>query len=90
MITAPKTLRITCHEKGRPDSFDAEVAADCTVAEILRGLVDAEYLPESTGADSFTVVNGRTGMAIPPDGTLASAEVRDGDVLTVTKMVNGA
>ncbi|WP_445147769.1 EsaB/YukD family protein [Baekduia sp. Peel2402] len=89
MMTA-QMLRITCHEKGRPDSFEADVADDCTVDEIVAGLIEAEYLTGPTPTDRYTLVNGRTGEALPADGTLLAAGVRDGDVLTVTKTHHGA
>lgn len=84
------TLRVTCHEKGRPDTFDADVAADCTASEIITGLVEAGYLTGATGDDAYVVTNGRTGQAIPANQTLASGDVKNGEVLVITKDHYGA
>jgi hypothetical protein len=90
MQTTTDTLRVTCHEKGRPETFEADVAADCTSSEIVKGLVDAGYLAGAAGGESYGVLNGRTGQVIPPNQTLASGDVKDGEVLTITKDHNGA
>ena len=89
MLTT-ETIRITCQEKGRGDTFEADVAADCTANEIVRGLVEAGYLTGPTGEADYVLTNGRTGVAIPANMTLEAADVRDGEVLTVTKDHHGA
>lgn len=90
MTTTIDTLRVTCHEKGRHETFDADVAADCTSSEIVAGLVEAGYLSGVTGDQSYNVLNGRTGQLIPPNQTLTAGDVKDGEVLTITKDHNGA
>lgn len=90
MPTQTATLRVTCHEKGRQDTFDANVAADCTGSEIIDGLIEAGYLTGASATEPYGVVNGRTGRVIPPGQTLAANDVHDGEVLAITKDVNGA
>jgi hypothetical protein len=89
MLTA-QTLRVTCHEKGRPDRFEADVAADCTGAEVVRGLIEAGYLTGPTSDDAFVVTNARTGTVVAPNASLEASEVRDGEVLTIMKDHFGA
>ena len=90
MLTATDTLRVTCHEKGRPETFDADVASDCTAGEIISGLITAGYLSGATGNEAYGVTNGRTGQTIPANQTLAAGDVKDGEVLTITKDHYGA
>jgi len=90
MQTTTETLRVTCHEKGRQETFDADVAADCTASEIVAGLVESGYLSGVTGDQSYNLLNGRTGHMIPANQTLAAGDVKDGEVLTITKDHNGA
>lgn len=90
LLTQINTLRVTCHEKGRQDTFDADVAADCTASEIVDGLIEAGYLSGASANESYGVVNGRTGRVIPPGQTLAASDVMDGEVLAITKDLNGA
>jgi hypothetical protein len=89
MINAAQILQIVCKEKGRGETFEAEVDADCTADEIVRGLVEARYLAPPTDAP-YIVINGRTGATIPPGTSLAAAGVQDGEVLTITSKSHGA
>jgi hypothetical protein len=91
LLSATDHLTITCQEKGRPDTFEAEVPTDCTANELLRSLVDDHgYLENSTGDFSYRLVVGRTGTEIPASTTLADAGVKDGEVLTITRDSHGA
>ena len=90
MSTTTDTLRVTCHEKGRPETFDADVAADCTASEIVSGLVSTGYLSAATGDGAYVVTNGRTGDEITANQTLAAADVKDGEVLIINKSHFGA
>jgi hypothetical protein len=90
METVTEMLQITCQEKNRPDTFEAEVAADCTGQEIVRGLVEAGYLAAPSGNRSYRLTNGRTGVEIVPSMTLEQAGVVPGEVLTVTSDHHGA
>ena len=90
-MLATDILTITCQEKGRPDTFDAEVPADCTANELLRSLVDDHaYLVAPTGDFSYRLLIGRTGTEIPASTTLADGGVKDGEVLTITRDSHGA
>jgi hypothetical protein len=90
METATEMLQITCQEKNRPDTFEAEVAADCTGQEVVRGLVESGYLAAPSGNRSYRLTNGRTGVEIAPTMSLAQAAVVDGEVLTVMSDHHGA
>jgi hypothetical protein len=83
-------LQITCQEKNRPDTFEADVAADCTGREIVQGLVEAGYLTAPGGDRSYRLTNGRTGTEITPSTSLGEAGVEDGEVITVTSDHHGA
>lgn len=81
------TIRITCHQKGRDARFEADVEPDCTGQEIVAGLVSANYLVADA---DYTLFNARTGAEISPSGSLKDFEVRDGDVVSIAKGLNGA
>ena len=66
MDTLTDTLHITCQEKGRPDAFEADVAADCTANEVLRGLVEAGYLAAPTGDRAYRLVTAAPAPRSPP------------------------
>ena len=90
-MLATDIITITCQEKGRPDSFDADVPLDCTGAELLRSLIDDHgYLSAPTGDRPYRLVVGRTGAEIPGNITLEEAGVKDGDVLTIARDSHGA
>jgi hypothetical protein len=71
------------------DSFQADVAAECTGSAALQGLIDAKFL-EPAGHGSYDLALTRTGSAIGPNATLASVGVQDGDLVNVLRRGSGA
>ena len=90
MTTATDTLHIVCQEKGRDDVFEADVATDCTGAEVLRGLVEAGYLAAPTAQHQYELINPKTGKDIPSGQTLQDAAVENDDVLKIASTHHGA
>lgn len=73
----------------RSDSFQADVAPECTGAAAVQGLVDAKFL-EQPGQGGYDLNLARSGALIGPSATLASCGVAEGEVINVLRRGSGA
>lgn len=73
----------------RSDTFEADVAPECTGAAAIEGLIDAKFLdPAKQGG--YDLAHARTGTPVGPNATLASCGVQERDVLNVLRRGSGA
>jgi hypothetical protein len=88
--TATGTIKIFCRAKEKADSYEAEVVPDVTVAEIITGLEEDDYLPALAAGERWRVVLGRTRTDLPPSVRLDEQGVKDGDQLDFVRDSHGA
>ncbi len=88
--TALDTIRIYCKTKEQSESYEADVALDLAVTELLAGLNDDRYLPELAAGERWDIVHVPTGTGLPPNGKLDEYDIKDGDQLDFVREHHGA
>jgi hypothetical protein len=88
--TALDTIRIYCKAKEMTESYEADVAPDLAVTELIAGLNKERYLPALAAGERWTVVHIETDTEVPPNGRLDEHEVKDGDQLEFLRASHGA
>ena len=88
--TAVDTIRIYCQAKERTQAYEADVAPDLSVNEVIAGLNEAEYLPDLAAGERWRVVHLRTNSDLTPSAKLDASDVKDGDQLEFLRESHGA
>jgi glucose/arabinose dehydrogenase len=88
--TATDMIKIFCQAKEVQDEYEAEVAPDLTVAELIAGLETESWLPRLAAGERWTVKHNRTGTQLTPNSRLDESGVKDGDQLEFIRATHGA
>ena len=88
--TALDTIRIYCKAKEVTESYEADVAPDLAVTELIAGLNSENYLPALAAGERWHVVHVPTDVELPPNGKLDEHDVKDGDQLEFLREHHGA
>jgi len=88
--TAVDTIRIYCKAKERTLPYEADVAPDISVREIISGLDDADYLPALAAGERWRIVHARTNDELAANARLNESGVEDGDQLDFLRDSHGA
>ena len=83
-------MKVNFTHPHRSDTFQADVAPECTGAAALQGLIDAKFLEQPGQGGSYDLTLARSGSAVGPNATLASCGVQDGDLINVLRRGSGA
>ena len=83
-------MRIYCKAKECPDVYEADVAPDLAITELIAGLNEDEYLPGLAAGERWRVVHARTDDDLPPSSKLQERGVKDGDQLDFLRDSHGA
>jgi hypothetical protein len=79
------TITIFCRAKEASDAYEAEVAPDLSVRELVIGLNEDRYLPNLAAGERWRVVHARTNSDLTPSAKLDQSSVKDGDQLELDK-----
>ena len=90
MTTATDTMRIFCKAKEAQDPYEAEVAPDISVSELVKGLNDVRYLPALAAGERWSVLHVRSSGSLTPNAKLDESDVEDGDLLEFSRDSHGA
>jgi hypothetical protein len=88
--TALDTIRIYCKAKEVTESYEADVAPDLAVTELVVALNEERYLPALVAGERWTVIHVETDTEVPPNGRLDEHVVKDGDQLAFVRASHGA
>jgi hypothetical protein len=88
--TATDTIRIFCQAKEVNDPYEADVAPDLSVNELIAGLNEERYLPSLASGERWRVVHMRSDSDLPPNAKLDRSGVKDGDQLDFIRDSHGA
>jgi hypothetical protein len=88
--TALDTIRIFCKAKEVTESYEADVAPDLAVTELVAGLNGESYLPALAAGERWHVIHVETDAELPPNGKLDEHGVKDGDQLEFLRASHGA
>src|SRR5947209_4037123 len=89
LIRKVASMNVNFTHPHRSDSFQADVAGECTGTGAVQGLLDAKFL-EPPGQGGYDLSVFRTGTPIAPNATLASCGVQEGEVINVLRRGSGA
>jgi hypothetical protein len=84
------SIRIYCKAKECREPYEADVAPDHAITELIAGLNEDEYLPGLAAGERWRVVHARTEEDLPPSAQLHDREVKDGDQLDFLRDSHGA
>ena len=87
---AADTIRVFCKAKEVDSTYDATVAADLRVAELIDGLNEASYLPALANGERWNVVHQRSNNELTPNAKLNESGVEDGDQIDFIRATHGA
>ncbi|HEY7327864.1 MAG TPA: hypothetical protein VH592_09505 [Gemmataceae bacterium] len=73
----------------RSDTFEADVAPECTGKAAIEGLIDAKFL-EQAKPSAYDLAHARTSTPVGANATLASCGVQEHDVINVVRSGSGA
>jgi hypothetical protein len=82
-------MKLSFAHPHRSDTFQADVAPECTGAAALQGLIDAKFL-DAPGQGGYDLTLARTSSPIGPNVTLGSCGVQEGDLINVLRRGSGA
>ena len=82
-------MKINFTHPHKSDTFQADVAPECTGSGALQGLLDAKFL-DPPGQGGYDLTLARTGQPIEPNATLGSSGVQEGDMVNVLRRGSGA
>jgi hypothetical protein len=88
--TATDTIRIYCKAKEVTESYEADVAPDLAVTELIAGLNEDEYLPTLAAGERWHVIHVATDTELAPNAKLDEHGVKDGDHLDFLRASHGA
>jgi len=89
-VVATDTIRIYCKAKEVTDPYEAEVAPDLSVNELITGLNEERYLPSLAAGERWRVIHMRTNTDLTPNAKLDVSGVRDGDQIELLRDSHGA
>jgi hypothetical protein len=87
---ATDTITIYCKAKEVTDPYEAVVAEDLAISELIAGLNEEGYLPALAAGERWRVLHLRTNSDLPPSARLDQRNVKDGDQLEFMRDSHGA
>lgn len=85
-----ETIHVFCKAKESADPYEADVATDLSISELIAGLNEENYLPQLAAGERWRVLHPRTNSDLTPSSRLAQSEVEDGDQIEFIRDSHGA
>lgn len=84
------TIHIFCKAKEVADPYEADVAPDLSVSELIAGLNEESYLPQLAAGERWRVLHPKTNSDLTPSSRLEQNGVEDGDQIEFIRDSHGA